>query len=330
MSCKVSVIVPVYNCKKYLETAIRSVIEQTLFNETELILVDDGSTDGSGCICDNYASEYPNIFAVHQSNSGVSVARNKGMEAAKGEYIAFLDSDDSYDERFIQTMIEYCDNDLVCCDYYIKSKDEKNVGKYFDEKVYFKKDFTYDFYHKTLRQEFYSCWNKLYKKSIIKEKNIKFAPGIKYAEDMTFVMEYLKFCDSFRFVSAPLYHYNVNPGNTTSVVKNGFDVQLYIHDYQTKYFESLNVNQKIFDNINDNFVYKTTCTINSTITYSSFKEAYKYVKRVLGTVFFDVYRQMGFSDFKCNYDKVFYRLLSNKRAFLIVLWRKLFDLRSKF
>ena len=97
MSCKVSVIVPVYNCKKYLETAIRSVIEQTLFNETELILVDDGSTDGSGGICDNYASEYPNIFAVHQSNSGVSVARNKGMEAAKGEYIAFLDSDDSYD-----------------------------------------------------------------------------------------------------------------------------------------------------------------------------------------------------------------------------------------
>ena len=252
------------------------------------------------------------------------------MEAAKGEYIAFLDSDDSYDESFIQTMLEYCDNDLVCCDYYIKSKDEKNVGKYFDEKVYFKKDFTYDFYHKTLRQEFYSCWNKLYKKSIIKEKNIKFAPGIKYAEDMTFVMEYLKFCDSFRFVSAPLYHYNVNPGNTTSVVKNGFDVQLYIHDYQTKYFESLNVDQKIFDNINDNFVYKTTCTINSTITYSSFIEAYKYVKRVLLSNFYELYLKADYTEFKCTYDRVFFTLLKKKRALSVVLWRKLFDLRSKF
>ena len=330
MSCKVSVIVPVYNCKKYLETAIRSVIEQTLFNETELILVDDGSTDGSGEICDKFASEYPNIFAVHQNNSGVSVARNTGMEAAKGEYIAFLDSDDSYEKNFIQTMLENSEYDLVCCDFYCNSKDEKNVGKYFENKTYFRNDFTIDFYRKTIRQEFYSCWNKLYKKSIISENNIKFTPGVRYAEDMTFVMEYLKFCESFRFVSTPLYYYNVNPGNTTSVVKNGFDVQLYIYNYHTEYFKALGADPKIFDNINDNFVYKTTCTINSMITYSSFKEAYKYVKKVLDTVFFDVYRQMGFSNFKCVYDKVFYRLLSNKRAFLIVLWRKLFDLRSKF
>lgn len=329
MSCKVSVIVPVYNCKKYLETAIRSVIDQTVFSDAELILVDDGSTDGSEDICDKFASEYPNIFTVHQKNSGVSVARNTGMEAAKGEYISFLDSDDSYDESFIQTMLEYSDNDLVCCDYFIKSRDEKNVGKYFDDRVWYKKDFTFDFYRRTLRQEFYSCWNKLYKTSIIKENRIKFAPGIKYAEDMTFVMEYLKFCESFRFVSATLYHYNVNPGNTTSVVKNGFDVQLYIYNYQTTYFKALSVDSKIFDNINDNFVYKTTCTINSTITYSSFKEAYKYVKRILLSNFYELYLKADYTEFKCTYDRGFFTLLKKKRALSVVLWRKLFDLRSK-
>ncbi len=98
MSCKVSVIIPVYNCIKYLEKAIKSVISQTEFNSIELILVDDGSSDGSERICDEYSAKYPNLIAIHQINSGVSVARNMGISSAKGEYIAFLDSDD--DIRF--------------------------------------------------------------------------------------------------------------------------------------------------------------------------------------------------------------------------------------
>ena len=329
MSCKVSVIVPVYNCKKYLETAIKSVIDQTVFNNTELILIDDGSTDGSGEICDNYAAEYPNIFAVHQSNSGVSVARNTGMEAAKGEYIAFLDSDDSYEKEYIQTMLENSEYDLVCCDYYIKSRDEKNVGKYFENKIYFRNDFTIDFYRKTIRQEFYSCWNKLYKMSIIAENNIRFTPGVRYAEDMVFVFEYLRYCKTFRFIEKPLYYYNVNPENTTSVVKNGFDVQHFIYEYQTKYFLSVEYNKEILNCVEENYVYKTTCTINSEITYNNIVKAYKYVKKVLLSNFYELYLKADYTEFKCTYDRVFFTLLKKKRAISVVLWRKLFDLRSK-
>lgn len=84
MNCKVSVIIPVYNCIKYLDKAVTSVISQTEFDSTELILVDDGSTDGSEKLCDSYAAKYDNIFVIHQKNSGVSVARNAGLDAAKG------------------------------------------------------------------------------------------------------------------------------------------------------------------------------------------------------------------------------------------------------
>ena len=90
MNCKVSVIIPVYNCIKYLENAVKSVISQTEFEIIEMILVDDGSTDGSEKLCDRYAEMYDNISVIHQKNSGVSIARNNGIKAAKGEYIAFL------------------------------------------------------------------------------------------------------------------------------------------------------------------------------------------------------------------------------------------------
>lgn len=171
MNCKVSVIIPVYNCIKYLENAVKSVISQTEFEIIELILVDDGSTDGSEKLCDRYAERYDNISVIHQKNSGVSVARNNGIKAAKGEYIAFLDSDDEYKPSFILEMLKSADSDLVCCDYFISSVDERNVGLYFKAGKYSKDEFDLDFFKCTVHSCFYSCWNKLYKKDIIKKKS---------------------------------------------------------------------------------------------------------------------------------------------------------------
>ena len=90
---KVSIIVPVYNVEHYLEECIKSVIEQT-YKNIELILVDDGSTDKSGKICDNYSSLDERIIVIHKNNGGLSSARNVGLEAAQGRYIIFIDSDD--------------------------------------------------------------------------------------------------------------------------------------------------------------------------------------------------------------------------------------------
>ncbi len=329
MSSKVSVIIPVYNCIKYLDNAVSSVISQTEFNSLEVILVDDGSTDGSEKLCDTYAEKYENISAIHQENSGVSVARNNGINAAKGEYIAFLDSDDEYNPEFISEMLNASDADLVCCDYYVNSEDESNIGKYFKEKKYMKNEFDLGFFKGTVHTEFYSCWNKLYKKEIIENYHISFPVGVKYAEDMVFVFEYLKNCTSFEFIDKVLYHYNVNPDNATCVVKNGFDVQRYIYEYQTGYFKDSVFGDEIQHEVSENFVYYTTSSVNSEITYGNIPTAYKYVKRILASEFYDLYMNANYSEFKCLYDKVFFTLLKKRMALAVVLWRKLFDLRSK-
>lgn len=329
MSCKVSVIIPVFNCIKYLEAAIKSVIAQTEFENIELILVDDGSSDGSEFLCDKFASEYPNIKVLHQKNSGVSVARNNGINSANGEYIAFLDSDDEYEPSFIQEMLNAADADLVCCDYFKAGNKNKQIGNILKNRKYTSDEFDCGFYKAITGESFFSCWNKLYKKGIITEHNLSFPQGLKYAEDMVFVFEYLKHCDSFRFVDKMLYHYNINPYNATSVVKDGFDVQLFIYNYFNEYFSSSNTDNELAECISGRFVYKTAISINSEITYESFWTAYKYVKKVLNSEFYALYMKENYSEFKCLYDKVFFNLLKKKRAFLVVLWRKLFDIRSK-
>lgn len=329
MSCKVSVIIPVYNCIKYLDKAVNSVISQTEFDGLEVILVDDGSTDGSEKLCDTYAEKYENISVIHQKNSGVSVARNSGINAAKGEYITFLDSDDEYKPEFISEMLKAADADLVCCDYYTVSDNEKKIDGYFKNQKYNKDDFDFDFYKKAVNFEFYSCWNKLYKKEIIVKNHLSFPSGVKYAEDMFFVFEYLKHCESFRFIAKSLYHYNANPDNATCIVKNGFDVQLYIYEYQTQYFKNAAFNKEILFELSERFVYRTVNSINSEITYGSIPTGYKYTKRILASEFYEQYLNLNYSEFKCLYDKVFFMLLKKRMALAVVLWRKLFDLRSK-
>ncbi len=329
MNCKVSVIIPVYNCIKYLDKAVASVISQTEFDSTELILVDDGSTDGSEKLCNSYAAKYDNIFVIHQKNSGVSVARNAGLDAAKGEYIAFLDSDDEYKPDFIAEMLQGTDADLVCCDYFVENEDEKNLGSIFKDGFYSKNDFNLSFFLNAISVQFYSCWDKLYKNEIIKKYSLKFLSGVKYGEDMVFVFDYLKHCESFRFTDKRLYHYNINPGNATCVVKNGFDVQHFIYEYQVNYFKGSPFEKEITEAVSDRFVFLTTNTINSEITYEKIPTAYRYVKRVLSSDFYELYLKANYTEFKCTYDRVFFTLLKKRMALAVVLWRKLFDLRSK-
>lgn len=116
---KISVIVPVYNCKQYLPACLDSILSQT-YTDLEIILVDDGSSDGSSDICDSYAVKDQRINVVHQKNQGVSVARNTGIDIAQGELIAFVDSDDSLEtdmyEILVKLLLEY-DTDIAHCGY---------------------------------------------------------------------------------------------------------------------------------------------------------------------------------------------------------------------
>ena len=119
---EVSVIVPVFNIGQYLEKCIKSLINQSIFDNMEIILVNDGSTDKSADICNAYSREYENITLYEQDNSGVSAARNAGIKLAKGKYIGFVDGDDYVEADFFESMlgeIKQDDNQLVVFDYFI-------------------------------------------------------------------------------------------------------------------------------------------------------------------------------------------------------------------
>lgn len=138
---KVSVIIPVYQVEKYLERAVDSVLEQTL-KELEIILVDDGSEDASGMICDRYAREYPGkIKVIHKENEGLGMARNTGVQAARGEYVAFLDSDDTVESDMYQEMYKKAledQYDMVMCDVrilYVEEDKESVVSTFPEETI---------------------------------------------------------------------------------------------------------------------------------------------------------------------------------------------------
>lgn len=117
MNSLVTVIVPVYNVEIYLKKCIESILYQT-YENIEIILVDDGSTDNSGAICDEYLHKDSRIIVIHKDNGGLGSARNAALNVCKGEYIAFIDSDDWVEKDFVERLLEYSDeNTLVCCGY---------------------------------------------------------------------------------------------------------------------------------------------------------------------------------------------------------------------
>ena len=217
--CKVSVIVPVYNVEKYLVKCLDSIINQT-YKDIEIILVDDGSTDNSGKICDKYALKDERIYVIHNSNSGVSYARNCGINKAKGKYILFIDSDDFIDKNYVQELmfpIQREDYDLVICnvnDFYIDKninecrniKEELLIGNFFDD---------YWYLINLLRVPVV----KLYKTDIIKTYNILFPENIVSGEDQIFNFKYYNFVRKYKFINKALYNYFHRENNSLSKIR---------------------------------------------------------------------------------------------------------------
>ncbi len=207
MKNKVSVIVPIYQVADYLERGLDSLLEQT-YKNLEIILVDDGSLDHSGKICDNYALKDERIIVVHKSNGGVSSARNIGIKKATGEYIYFLDPDDYLEKTIIEELVkgiskENCD--LSICNYYIDKNSTRSVKMNLKSKIYDKKDIL----HKILQKDFFGgyVWNKLFKKDIIQLNNLSFDEEIPLLEDLLFSCQYITYCKSVFYTNAPLYNY---------------------------------------------------------------------------------------------------------------------------
>lgn len=226
---KLSIIVPIYNAEKYLSECIESILNQT-FQNFELILVDDGSTDSCPRLCDFYEKANSKVKVIHQKNMGVAVARNAGIDMAEGEYITFVDSDDYIDinmyERMISVAIKYtCD--LVVCDCIKESPGYSEIythnipGGFYNEKKYQE-----DYYPSLIilpNMEYPITISNavcLIKSDIIKKHSIRYEKGIVYSEDWLFgAMVAVNANNLYYMKNDAFYHYRMNPESVTHVFK---------------------------------------------------------------------------------------------------------------
>ena len=207
----VSVIVPVYNVEQFFERCINSIINQT-YRNLEIILVDDGSTDTSGSLCDSYKSVDKRITVIHKKNGGPSGARNAGLDKMSGKYVMFIDSDDYVELTTIELLVENANKtkaDIVICDYCIPTK--KNLihnqypKKFFtvsgdDKYKYIADENTYKHYGIVSMVQ----WNKLFNSSIFDE--LRFKPGMIHEDEYIVAQEFAE-ANIISFYLKPLYYY---------------------------------------------------------------------------------------------------------------------------
>ena len=215
----ISIVLPVYNAEKTIKKTIESIINQ-VYKKWELIIVNDGSTDNSKNICDEYAKQDKRIKVYHVQNGGPSRARNTALNKCMGKYIMFIDSDDLYDKDMIKIMEEEINSnelDLVCCNY-VKSEDSKiDTGKNVEEKVVEEKKDLYKLIEYMQEKYLYNViWNKIYKYDIIKENNIVFDEEIDMGEDYSFNNKYFQYVEKAKLINNKLYIHLIDKKSISS------------------------------------------------------------------------------------------------------------------
>ena len=209
----VSIIVPAYNCIKSLEHCVGSVRQQT-YTDFELILVDDGSTDGSGKLCDRFAAEDERIRVIHKPNGGVSSARNAGIDVADGEYITFCDSDDYLEPDYIETLLKTAKSNpdcghIWCCFQTVTGYQRENAAPNYSS-VNPILHYTLQDYM-TLHEMWLDAgpWNKLYRTDIVQTAKVRFPEDLSLGEDWLFNLAYIDASVNKKIVvvTKPLYNY---------------------------------------------------------------------------------------------------------------------------
>lgn len=244
----ISVVIPVYNAKEYLRECLDSIITQRGFEQAELILVDDGSTDVSGAICSMYSERFPNVVYHRQKNAGVSAARNKGVELSRGEYIFFVDSDDFLYKGILSKILQAVSSDnpeMLIFDFVHEYSDFNNFIKYPFEPY---KLLGSDFIKKDIAEfmlvdsAMNSVWNKVMKKEVITENGIKFAHGMKYGEDKLFVLDFLAACSSVYYIPENGYFYRyVTSGAIHRERSDYFYTLLEDYDYTIDFYKNFSL-----------------------------------------------------------------------------------------
>ena len=243
MQPAVSIIVPVYNAETTLRHCVDSILSQE-FTDFELLLVDDGSQDSSGNICEEYAGRDARVRVIHQENSGVSAARNNALDRARGEYLQFLDSDDwitpDATRLLVRTAREHqCD--LVIADFYrVIGARVSPKGDIEDDGVLTREEYAAhmmenpaDFYYGVL-------WNKLYRRDIVEEHHLRMDPEVSWCEDFLFNLEYILHAERFCALQVPIYYYVKTKGslaNQSMTISRTVKTKLTLFEYYNQFYK---------------------------------------------------------------------------------------------
>ncbi len=231
---KISVIVPVYNVEKYLSRCIDSILNQS-YADFELLLINDGSTDNSASICNEYEKKDSRIRVFHKENGGVSTARNLGIENAKGRWICFIDSDDWIEKEYFNAfnVDSFSINTLKIQLYKQYNENLNGYTNLFDDNI--KSIVTSNDIEKYNIFSFTAPWCKLYCLDLIKINSIRFNPNISLGEDGLFFYEYLKYIDSIDIIEKYLYVYSVGTQNSLTMKYHELSKVLYYLNRKSKY-----------------------------------------------------------------------------------------------
>ena len=258
---KVSVILPIYNAQDYLKECVESVINQT-YSNIQIILVNDGSNDNSWKICQELEKKDNRIIAVTQKNSGVSVARNKGLKIANGDWIMFVDPDDVLNRGIIEKLLLQSESniDIVSCCCYGFDENGKTVDHFFEQSRDFESNKT-DLYLQLLNPSYGQPnipltaigvpWGKIYRKRFIEKYNLKFDPKLRRMQDNLFNMYAFYYARNIRYLDIPLYFYRLSHvSNYNEKHLNNF-MQTFLPVLEARYegiFKlNLNKNPKIYN-----------------------------------------------------------------------------------
>lgn len=287
----ISIIVPVYNVEKYLEKCVDSLINQT-YKNIEIILVDDGSKDNSGSLCDEIAKKDSRIHVIHKKNGGLSSARNEGLKHANGSYIGFVDSDDWLNPIMYETLYNILNKneaDISYCTFAkVFNENEKIPAKNDSDIVTFNKEEAMNSFYTDISVYSTVAWNKLYKKELFDD--ITYPEGKIHEDEGTTYKLFYK-ASKIAFINQPFYYYRFNPKSITNskFSKKNFDIlDIYedkinfIKDNNISYLYSKTLKWYMFELIhcyNQCIAHKEDCSQYISLVKSKINETYtKYLK----------------------------------------------------
>lgn len=332
---KISIIIPAYNVENYLEECLNSLLNQTL-REIEMIIIDDGSSDATPKICDEFSKRDSRIVVVHQKNAGVSEARNKGISFATGEYVMFVDGDDWIEEDACETVYQHLKekqaDSLMFCYVNQSSKGAKKKEIFSQEKIVFEgeeitnrieKSFIGltgdELAHPERIDSTISVWGKVYKLDIIKKYHIKYINyNIVPSECQLFNIEYFSKAKKVVYVKEFLYHYrrNTESSVTKRYKKNVIEKWLYWIQYMKEYInQNYPENEKIFEAYYNRICFSVIPISGELLKKKNFRYTYRELKKVLNSEHYrNAYQKLEFKNMPIHWKIYFY--LAKKRSVL--------------